>query len=118
MTEKYLEFYKNNEEYRKRSLAVLNEAQRQYWNSEENRKEQSDRVKTFFSAHPEQKAWLSDVAKDQWNDTNLLAWRRNKTKEQWTREFRIKRIEAYNRTYLYHSMGLLRSIYENEGSVD
>ncbi len=97
MTEKYLEFYRSNEEYRKRSLAVLNEAQRQYWNSGENRKEQSARVKNFFSTHPERKVWLSDSAKDQWNNTHLLAWRSNKTKEH---------------------MSLLRSIYENEGSVD
>ncbi|MEK7102782.1 MAG: DNA topoisomerase (ATP-hydrolyzing) subunit B [Patescibacteria group bacterium] len=118
MTEKYLEFYYGNKEFRAETLARLDAEQKKYWASSEHRQEQSVRTKEFFASHPDRKEKLSSTAKDQWNDEALLEWRREKTSTQWTPEFRAKRKEAYDRTYFLHTMGLLRTLYESAGNVE
>ncbi len=117
MTEKFLDFYKNNEEYRKKNNELLNSQQKSYWLSQDNRKKQSERVKKFFQENPEVKKLFSEVSKEQWKNDELLQWRSKKTKEQWTAEFRAKRKEAYNKTYLQYSLKLLKEILEKEGKI-
>ena len=118
MAQKYLDFYYENENYRKRLLKRINKAQRDYWKQEKNRKKQASRVRQYFKNHPEMKIHLSEKAKKQWKNKNLLEWRKRKTKEQWTIEFRTKRREAYNKTYFYHSMKLLREVYEKHKDIN
>jgi len=117
MVQKFLDFYYGNENYRKKSLETINKAQREYWGQEGNRKKQAARVRSYFKKYPEVKMYLSQLAKQQWKDERLLAWRRRKTKEQWTPVFRVKRKKAYNKTYLNHSMKFARDIYDKYGDI-
>jgi DNA gyrase subunit B len=114
MKQKYLEFYYKNEEYRLQVLQRLKNEQNIYWNDTKNREQQSHRVREFFEKHPERRFYLSAIAQKQWQDEQLLAWRCNKTKEQWTPEFRVKRKEAYNRTYYEKTIHALHAIYEEQ----
>ena len=118
MKQKYLIFYNSNAEYRERTQKRLYRAQRLYWSSAENRKKQANRVGEYFQNHPEARERFSEKARAEWQDKELLSWRRQKTREQWTDEFRAKRKVAYNKTYLGHSMQFLREVYEKDGSVD
>ncbi|MEK7681113.1 MAG: DNA topoisomerase (ATP-hydrolyzing) subunit B [Patescibacteria group bacterium] len=112
MTQKFLDFYNSNEEYRVKNNELLNKAQQEYWNNEANRNKQAERVSKFFEAHPERKERLKELADAQWNDPKLKQWRAKKTKEQWTPKFRTQRHEAYNQTYLQHSLSLAKKIIE------
>ena len=118
MTSKFLEFYENNAEYRQRNNIMLNKAQEDYWGTEANRKKQSERVKKYFEEYPEQKKLLSGIARVQWQDEELRKWRSEKTKEQWTDEFRARRREAYNKTYYLRAMNLLYELYSDLGTID
>jgi DNA gyrase subunit B len=53
----------------------------------------------YFRLNPQVREELSKKAKEQWKNEDLLAWRREKTKEQWTSEFRQRRILALRETY-------------------
>ncbi|MDD5738354.1 MAG: ATP-binding protein [Candidatus Pacebacteria bacterium] len=117
MAKKFLDFYNSNEEYRKKNNKLLNNQQRIYWLSQSNRKNQSERVKKFFQENPEVRKSFSEFSKKQWQNKELLKWRRKKTKEQWTAEFRVKRKKAYNKVYLQHSLKLLKEILEREGRI-
>jgi DNA gyrase subunit B len=110
MKNKYLEFYYTNKQYQKGLLKRLYFAQKNYWADEKNREKQSKKVKEFFEKHPERKKYLSELAKRQWENEDLIKWRRSKTKEQWTDEFREKRLKAYNKTYYDNT---IRSLHEN-----
>jgi len=112
MTKKFLEFYENNEEYRKKSLEKLNKAQKEYWLKEENRKNQAKRIKEYFEKHPEKKLELSKKAKNQWNNNELLKWRSEKTKQQWTSAFRRQRKKSYNEIYYEYTIKLMKELYD------
>jgi len=118
MTEKYKEFYNGSAEYRERNNETLNAAQKEYWSNPQNKVKQSNRVSEYFKNHPEKKEEFSQMAKLQWENENLLNWRSQKTKEQWTPEFREKRKQAYNETYLNKSLALLRKVFEECGRID
>ncbi len=118
MGEKFIEFYVSNEAYRHKSKEILSKAQSEYWSKEENRKKQAEQVWRYFEAHPDLKEAFSEFSKKQWQDGNLLAWRREKTKEQWTLEFRKKRKEAYDQTYLRKGLTVLRRVYEKRGELN
>lgn len=118
MVNKFLEFYSNNSEYRNKNNKLLKNVQKEYWNSAENRKKQAERVKQYFISNPERRGELSALAKKQWQDVELKIWRKNKTKEQWTAEFREKRLTAYNVTYRQKAVKVLRSIYDKKGNLD
>ena len=118
MVQKFLDFYYSNENYRKQNLRRLDRNQKRYWAQAENRQKQASRVRAYFKEHPEMKMHLFEKAKKEWRDEGLLDWRRRKTREQWTAEFRRKRKEAYNRTYLYHSIEFLRKVYEKYGATN
>ena len=117
MTQKFLEFYNSNAAYRKKNNHLLNQQQKKYWNKKENRINQSERVKKYFRQHPEKTQELSLLAQKQWQDEELKQWRSNKTKTQWTPEFRMKRKESYNKTYLQKALKALKKIQENEGEI-
>jgi DNA gyrase subunit B len=118
MVKKFLDFFNSNEDYRKRTLEILNHAQRKHWSKEENRLKQASRVKGYFEGHSEARQYLSNKAKLQWQDEDLLEWRKNKTKEQWTDEFRQKRKIAYNQVYLNTSLGFAKRVYDRNGGID
>ena len=118
MKKKFLEFYHSNEGYRKENNERLNKEQKKYWSSKENRKKQSEKVKEFFKNNPKIKEELSRLSKKQWQDNGLLKWRSKKTKEQWTPEFREKRKKAYNKTYFYNSIKLMKELYEDDSIED
>ncbi|MEK6714460.1 MAG: DNA topoisomerase (ATP-hydrolyzing) subunit B [Candidatus Omnitrophota bacterium] len=118
MTKQFLEFYHSHPEYRKQNAQNLNSAQKNYWAKKENRLKQASRVKKYFIDHPEAKEYLLQKAKTEWSDKNLLEWRKDKTKEQWTSEFRVKRKLAYGRTYLNNSLAFARKVWEKYGNVD
>ena len=117
MVSKYLEFYSANKEYRKKNLENLNDAQKEYWSQEENRITQANRVRIYFGHYPEARQDLADKARAQWQDSSLLEWRKQKTKEQWTAEFRKKRKIAYNEVYLKASLEFAKKVYDKHGGV-
>ncbi|MEK7154809.1 MAG: toprim domain-containing protein, partial [Patescibacteria group bacterium] len=118
MTKKFLQFYATNKAYQVKNNKLLNKAQKEYWGNNENKQKQSQRVKLFFATHPEYKQLLKRLSQQQWSDTNLRTWRSQKTKEQWTDEFRTKRKSAYNQTYLNKALSNLHEIYLHTKSVD
>ena len=118
MKDKFLEFYNTNKSFREKTLKRLNEVQKEYWNDEDSRKKQSERVGKFFDKNPNRKKELSEQAKKQWENIELLQWRRNKTKEQWTSEFRVNRKKAYNQTYKKKTINALHDVYDVCGFVD
>ncbi|MEW6008283.1 MAG: DNA topoisomerase (ATP-hydrolyzing) subunit B [Candidatus Omnitrophota bacterium] len=117
MVSKYRAFYRNNLDYRKRILNIIYEAQKKYWSSEENRDKQSRRLREYFKIYPQARIHLSTIAKKQWQNEKLIAWRRVKTSQQWDKEFREKRKKAYNLTYLNHSLKFLKDVYEKHGDI-
>lgn len=118
MVEKWLAFHNSNLEYRTANLERLNTAQQTYWSNEANRQEQAERVRQYFEQHPEAREAASQMAMEQWQDEMLLEWRRNKTREQWTPEFRAKRQSALEQTYYRKTMSALKSIVLQSGEFD
>lgn len=118
MADVYLKFYNSNLDYQKSLKERLYKNQLEYWSTEENRQKQAERVKNFFKKNPERKQELSKLSKDQWNDQELLKWRSETTKTQWTKEFREKRKAAYNQTYYLHSLKFLKRILEKGGGIE
>src|SRR6266487_5071935 len=117
MAEKWLVFYQTDEAYREMTLARLNQAQREYWNEEANRRLQAERIRAHFENNPHAREALSHLAKEQWQDEELLAWRRVKTQEQWTPDFRAKRKAALHQTYYRKTVAVLKQ-FEVEGAID
>ena len=118
MTSKWRDFYETDETYRQKNKELLNQAQQEYWSSEENRLAQSERVSNHFANNPEARETLSQLAKEQWQDEELLDWRREKTKEQWTPEFREKRKAALNETYYRKTLEALKAVEMKMGWID
>ncbi len=118
MMTKFFEFYNSNAEYRKANNALLNAEQKKYWSKKENREQQSEKVKEYFISNPEKIKELSVVAKKQWSDGDLLQWRSEETKKQWTADFREKRKTSYNKTYLNKALKLMRAIYDQYKKID
>ena len=110
MVRKFLEFYNNNEEYRAKNNTLLNKIQKEYWSDNRNREKQAERVAKYFARHPERRGRLREIAREQWSNKELKLWRSEKTKKQWTDEFRTKRRLAYNKTYLQHSLAFAKKI--------
>jgi DNA gyrase subunit B len=115
MGEQWLKFYESNPEYRSKNQQQLNQAQTAY---EENRQAQAERVKNFFITRPDVREVFLQQAKEQWQDTVLLEWRREETKNQWTDEFRAKRREALQQTYYAKSLAALKQVEVEHGVLD
>ncbi len=118
MLQKFLDFYASNKEYREKNNALLDTLQKEYWSKEENRVKQSEKVKEYFDNHPEQRQAFSETAKKQWQDRSLLNWRKEKTKMQWTAEFRATRKATYDQTYLNKALKALHTLYQKSRTVD
>ncbi len=118
MVSKFIQFYNSNEDYRKADKELLNKNQQNYWANAENRQKAAEKVRKFFMENPEAKEYLSNIAKEQWKDEALIIWRRQKTREQWTPEFREKRKESYNKTYYNKTIKLMKKTLEESGSLD
>jgi DNA gyrase subunit B len=118
MGAKWNEFYRSNDVYRTAKNEQLNLAQQQYWSSEANRIAQSERVRDYFENNPQAREAHSNLAKLQWLDKDLLEWRRSKTQEQWTDEFRAKRQTALNETYYRKTIAALKQIEIEAGNID
>ncbi|MGD2181900.1 DNA topoisomerase (ATP-hydrolyzing) subunit B [Lusitaniella coriacea] len=118
MAQKWREFYQSNEAYRQENQEQLNLAQQRYWSDEANRLAQAERVRNYFIAHPEGRTALSETAKQQWQDEDLRTWRSEKTKEQWTPEFRAKRRAALHETYYQKTLAALKQIEVDRGSLE
>ncbi len=118
MGKKFLEFYNSNEDYRKANNELLNKSQKEYWANPENRIKAAEKVKKFFKENSDAKEYLSSLAKEQWKDEALIIWRRQKTSEQWTPEFREKRKTAYNKTYYNKTIKLMKNALERFNSLD
>jgi DNA gyrase subunit B len=118
MLAKWREFYQSNEAYRQENSEQLNQAQQEYWSDEANRLAQSQRVREYFENNPQARKVLSELAKKQWEDKDLLDWRRETTKEQWTWEFRKKRLEALEKTYYFKTIAGLKEVELQIGCLD
>ena len=118
MAGKWLEFYQTNETYRAENQARLDESQRAHWSDESNRLAQADRVQAYFQAHPEARVELSQKAKVQWQDEELLSWRSQTTCKQWTPDFRERRQAALKQTYYRKTMAALKQFETKPGVVD
>jgi len=117
MIKKFLEFYNSNKQYRETSLKRLSEAQKEYWSSKTNRKLQSQRTTEYFAKHPGAKEMLKELSDKQWGDPKLRAWRSQKTKKQWTKEFRKKRKQSYNKTYFQHTISFMKQLFDKSGDL-
>lgn len=108
MLKQWKKFYQTNITYQKENLKRLSEAQKKYWASDENRHKRSQLVSEYFNQHPDQRFKLSILSKQQWQNQDLINWRRQKTKEQWTNEFRAKRLQKLNKTYFNKTLAALK----------
>ena len=111
-------FYALTPQYRQENAAQLNLAQQNYWQDESNRQKQSERTRNYFVEHPEARLELSIQAQQQWDDPQLLDWRKQKTQQQWTPEFRAKRKAALHQTYYQKTLKVLKDIEQSHGSID
>ena len=118
MAAKWREFYDSNDAYRALNNEQLNRAQQEYWSDEANRLAQAERVYNHFANKPEARETHSEIAKQQWQDEDLLEWRREKTQEQWTPEFRAKRKSALHQTYYQKTLAALKEVQLQLGYLD
>ncbi len=118
MGKKWREFYVSNEEYRSQNKTLLDKSQRLYWNNEENRRRQAERVRDYFESNPDARKRHSLLAKTQWENAELRAWRSTKTHEQWTPEFRAKRKAALHKTYYQKSIKALHNFVDAANGID
>ncbi|MEA5597496.1 DNA topoisomerase (ATP-hydrolyzing) subunit B [Rivularia sp. UHCC 0363] len=118
MVSKWHDFYKSNEDYRISNREQLKLAQQEYWSDQANCLTQSQKVTNYFADNPQARLRNSQIAKQQWNNEALLEWRRQKTQEQWTPEFRAKRLAALNQTYYRKTIAALKQIEVEQGTLD
>jgi DNA gyrase subunit B len=118
LMKKFIDFYYSNEEYRKRNNEQLDKAQKEYWSNIKNREKAAIKIKNFFEDNPDSRIYLSNLAKEQWKNADLVLWRSQKTKEQWASEFRNKRKESYNKTFYEKTIRLMNTFYKKNGSLE
>jgi DNA gyrase subunit B len=118
MAARWREFYEGNETYQAQNRAQLDRAQREYWSDETNRQTQADRVRTYFADNPDIREQFSQKAKEQWQDDELRTWRAEKTRQQWTPDFRARRKAALNETYYRKTMAALKQFTGENGAID
>ncbi|WP_413174707.1 DNA topoisomerase (ATP-hydrolyzing) subunit B [Anabaena azotica] len=118
MLGQWREFYDNNETYRQQNHERLNQAQQDYWSDEANRLAQAQRVSNYFANNPQARETQSLLAKEEWQDEALLAWRREKTQQQWTPEFRAQRHATLQQTYYRKTIAVLKQIEIEQGKLD
>ena len=117
MGQRWKDFYETHPEYQDQNARQLDEAQRRYWANAETRQLQAERVRNRFEENPALRVQLAEKANEQWQNTELIAWRRTKTQEQWTPEFREKRAQALHQTYYRKTLAALKQ-FEQNGQLD
>ncbi len=118
MVQKWRDFYNSNDAYRQENNKQLNRLQQEYWSDEANRLAQAKRVRDYFEINPEAREAYSELAQQQWQDKVLLEWRREKTQEQWTPEFRAKRSAALQQTFYRKTLAALKEVQIQLGYLD
>ncbi|MGK7902414.1 MAG: DNA topoisomerase (ATP-hydrolyzing) subunit B [Hormoscilla sp.] len=118
MQSKWREFYEGNETYRQDLHDRLYQAQSEYWSDPANRSDRAEMVRNYYANNPEAREELSAIAKQQWQDEELLKWRSEKTRKQWTPEFRAQRRAALNETYYRKTIEVLKKVHRQEGYMD
>jgi DNA gyrase subunit B len=118
MAEAWRAHYDANEDYQQENRRQLDQLQREYWSDETHRQAQAERVRQYFADHPEVRQAFSERAKEQWQNESLLKWRREKTRQQWTPEFRAKRRAALRRTYYAKTIKTLKRFCTEQGILD
>jgi len=118
MKERWQKFYAENEDYRRKNAEGLFQAQQTYWSRQENRKAQAEQIHNYFMDHPELRDQFSQKSRKQWQDKDLVEWRRQKTREQWTSEFRAKRLKALHQTYYRKTIAALKKFEGSPGMID
>lgn len=118
MVRKWRAFYESNEAYRQQNCRQLDEAQKAYWSEQSNRDAQAERTRQYYAQHPEARELLSQLARGQWQDQTLLEWRRQKTRDQWTPDFRQRRMAALAETYYRKTIAALRQFTIPDGGID
>ena len=118
MMQAWRAFYASDETYRQENRRQLEQVQKTYWSDAANRQAQAERVREHFAENPASKEALSRMAKAQWQNETLREWRREKTKHQWTDDFRHKRREALSGTYYRKTMGALKTVEVEKGELD
>ncbi len=118
MTDKWREFYNSSPDYQQANREQLDRSQQEYWHSPENRQLQSERTQQYFAQNPEARDNLSQLARQQWQDQSLIDWRREKTKGQWTEDFRAKRKAALQQTYYRKTLSALKQVAVENGCLD
>jgi DNA gyrase/topoisomerase IV subunit B/transcriptional regulator with XRE-family HTH domain len=118
MIGKWRAYYDSNHSYRQANEERLRQAQLEYWDQEENCEKQAERVRAYFAQNPQARESASQKAREQWQDNDLLEWRRAKTREQWTPEFRARRRETLSRTYYHKTLSALKRIELEFGKLD
>ena len=118
MAERWRTFYDGNDEYQRQNREHLDQAQRTYWSDGAHREAQAERVRARFAEHPEEREALATLARGQWEDESLLAWRREETRRQWTPEFREKRRATLEQTYYRKTLAALKEFDAGQGAVD
>ncbi len=117
MKTKFIDHYNNSEEYRQKNNKQLYDAQKKYWSNDNNKKKQAERLKKYYKDNPQLIKKLSNASKKQWENKELLSWRKKETQKQWTPEFRRKRKEAYNKTYYFNTISLMKAIKESHENI-
>ncbi|MFP4298326.1 MAG: LAGLIDADG family homing endonuclease [Spirulinaceae cyanobacterium] len=112
------EFYESDATYRQQNHEQLHKAQQAYGREESNRVAQATRTRDYFETHPEARQALSTLAKEQWQDQALREWRREKTKQQWTPEYRQKRQATLEKTYYRKTLAALKQVEIEQGTLD
>ncbi len=118
MADKFTAFYNSNESYQNETKERLNAEQQKYWNNKEHRQKASERVKKFFTNNPDARQIVSEIAKKQWDNQGLIEWRKQKTKAQWTQEFRKRRKQSYDKTYYNKTISFMKKALEQEKTLD
>jgi len=118
MVERWRAFYDANGDYRRENNQRLYQAQRRYWGDEDNRQAQAERVRQYFADRPDVREDFSERAKQQWQDKDLLEWRREETRQQGTPEFRAKRHAALHRTYYAKTIAALLQFQTEQNELD
>lgn len=81
-----------------------------YWANDNNRARQSERTQHYFAQHPEAKKALQMLAKKQWSDPALIAWRSVTTVQQWQddtyRQQHSQKVRAWWQKHPEHAIAL------------
>jgi DNA gyrase subunit B len=118
MAKRWREFYEGNEVYRQENSERLDQAQKEYWNDPDNRLTQAEKVRSYYADHPEVRDESSQKSMELWNNETLLSWRKEKTRQQWTPEFRSRRLAALHKTYYRKTLERLKQYETSPGTIN